>query len=122
MPSYNDVVGRQTFVRSDQPFEFYLFTDILLHIFGQIAIEKSVIPVLDLYDGSVYVEGKRIFDIVVLRFSVRMFVNDIRTAGNAADEFMKLHFIGSVGETVEYDHLRALNFIKHQLSHIGVIA
>ena len=50
-----------------------------------------------------------------------MLVNDVRPAGNGAHKFMEFHFILLFGQTIEYDHLRVLYLIEHELAHICII-
>ena len=77
--------------------------------------------VLDLYDGRVHVEGKRVLDVVELGLAADIFVNYVGPARNGAHDLVELHLVIPALETVEYHHLRELYLVVHKLAHVAVI-
>ena len=95
---------------------------VLIQLFGNVTVPqgKGIVPDLD--DGGFQIKGQGIFDVVVAHHAIHRFVGDLGTAADAADDLVELHLVHKGIEAVESHQLAGLQFIHHQLAHIGVVA
>ena len=121
MPPDHDAVFGKPFVAHHKSFEFHGFSDICIHIFRKIAVKQRVISVRDLDHGRVHIIRHGIYRIVVLRFSVGVFVYDIRLPRNRAHRLMIFVFRRIGRKAVKHHHLRVLDLIERKLAHVCVI-
>ena len=90
------------------------FADPFLRFFRNITVPKSEVFVFDFDDIGIHVERKRIFDHIFFHIAVRVFVDDLRTAGRASYDLVERHLIHVFGKPAEDDHFGALKLIHDQ--------
>ena len=94
---------------------------VLLRLLRDVAVPERKIIVADLHDRGVDVKGERVLDLVGLRRSVGVFIEDADAAVQRAGELMQRHDVRARCKTIEHDHLTARELVHHKGAHVGVV-